>query len=334
MDPKIKLLRYYDRVQGILKKEFLPPIMADVDVVSGRCNLDCEWCCQRTSREVKETTFMSVDTMKRMGPFCKKWGIKSWRIAGDSEPTLNPNIHYLLNSGHENGIDMGLITNGVLLDKVKNLHLLTWVGIGLDAATAKTWSRLKRSPEENFHRIINNIKRIRNDIPNLEVSIKFIRWSEETDLGRKDFSSSLIAPNKRKIIPDRQRDNFTDAEKLPEFAKELGVKYILRDAFPKNMANQYRFKVCRATPLYATFGADHKFYLCCDVRTNYILTDDYTKNNWQELYDLWGSQKHKDLIDSINPKKCKFCSKEWLNTIMENIILDGKHTKEYQVTFI
>lgn len=334
MDPKIKLLRYFDRVQGILDGEFYPPIMADVDVVNGRCNLDCEWCVQRASREVKETIFMSVETMKRMGPFCRKWGVKSWRLAGDSEPTLNPNMHYLLRSGKENGIDMGLITNGVLLDTVEDLHLLTWIGVSLDATTAKTWARLKRSPEKNFHRIINNIKRIRNNAPNVEVSIKFIRWSEEIDLGRKDFSSSLAVPNKKEATPSRQRDNYADAEMLPQLAEELGVKYILRDAFPKNSASQYRFKVCRATPLYATFGADHKFYLCCDVRTGYILTDDYTKNDWQELYDLWGSQKHKDLIASINLKKCKFCSKEWLNTIIANIILDGKYSKEYQVNFI
>ncbi len=334
MDSKIKLLRYFDRVQGILDGEFLPPVMADVDVVSGRCNLDCEWCAQRTSREAKETTFMSVETMKRMGPFCKKWGIKSWRIAGDSEPTLNPNIHYLFYSGHEYGIDMGLITNGVLLDRVKDLHLLSWVGVSLDAATAKTWSRLKRSPEENFYRVIDNIKRIRNDIPNLEVSIKFIRWCEDIHLGRKDLSSSLTDKKREKPIPITQKDNYTDAELLPQLAEELGCKYISRDALSKNLSGQYQFEICQGTPLYATFGPEHKFYLCCDVRTDYILTDDYTKNDWQELHDLWGSQKHRDIIASINPKKCKFCSKWWLNTIIENIILDGKYSKEYQVNFI
>lgn len=304
----------------------MSPIMADVDVVSGRCNLNCEWCCQRSSREAKKTTFMSVETMKGMGPFCKKWGIKSWRIAGDSEPALNQDIHYLFNSGHKYGIDMGLITNGVLLDRVKDLHLLSWVGISLDAITAKTWSSLKGSPEENFNRIIKNIKRIRKDIPDLEITIKFTKWSEEVHLGRKDFSL--------KTVVSKKRNNYKDAEMLPRLAEELGVKYNLHEAFSKNMANQYRFEKCLGTPLYATFGADHKFYLCCDRRNDYILTDDYTRKDWQELYGLWGSQKHKNLIASINPRECKFCSKEWLNTVIENIILDGKYTKDYQVSFI
>ncbi|MEW6088413.1 MAG: radical SAM protein [bacterium] len=334
MDSKIKLLRYYDRVKGILDGEFLPPIMADVDPVNGACNLNCEWCAQRASQETKESTFMSIETIKKMGPFCKKWGIKSWRIAGDSEPTLNPDIHYLFQSGYENGIHMGLITNGVLLDKVKNLHLLSWLGISLDAATARTWSQLKGSSEKNFHRIINNVKRIRDSVPDLEISLKFIRWCEEIHLGRKELSPTMGIRDKKKTTQCRQKDNYADAEMLPQLAKTLGCKYILKDALPKNSAIQYEFEVCRGTPLYATFGANHKFYLCCDVRTGYILTDDYTRNNWRELYDLWGSQKHKDLVASINPKKCKFCSKEWLNTIIGNIILDGTHSKKYQVNFI
>jgi MoaA/NifB/PqqE/SkfB family radical SAM enzyme len=328
MDSKIKLLRYYDRIQGILEGDFLPPIMADVDVISGSCNLDCEWCAQRKSRQAtKSITLMPLETMRKIGSFCRKWGIKSWRIAGNSEPTLNPDINYLFRSGQENGIDMGLITNGVLLDKIKDLKFLTWIGISLDATTAKTWSRLKRSPEKNYYRIIDNIKRIRDDIPDLEISLKFIKWSKKNHLGRKDFS-----PNS--TIPVEQNDNYDDAEKLEPLAKKLGVKYILREAIPKNMTNEYKFEKCQATPLYATFGADHKFYLCCDVRDGYVLTDDYTKNDWKELHDLWGSQKHKDIIASINPKRCKFCSKEQLNSIMENIILNGKYSKEYQVNFI
>lgn len=334
MDSKIKLLRHFDRVQGILEGHLLPPIMADVDLVSGSCNLNCEWCAQRASQETKKPTFMSIETIKRMGPFCKEWGIKSWRIAGDSEPTLNPNIHHLFSNGHEHGIDMGLITNGVLLDKVKDLHLLSWLGISLDATTAKTWSQLKGSSEKNYYRVINNIKRIRDAIPDLEVSIKFIRWSDKIHLGRKELSPNMMVSKKRKSDSSRQKDNYADADMLPQLAKELGCSYILRDALPKNSKSRYEFEICRGTPLYATFGADHKFYLCCDVRTGYILTDDYTRNNWHELYDLWGSKKHKDIIASINPKNCKFCSKEWLNTIIENIILEGKYSKKYQVNFI
>lgn len=330
-DEKVKLLRHYGRVQGILDGALRPPVMADIDVVNGLCNLDCEWCAQRGSREAKKPTFMSVDTMTRMGPFCRQWGVKAWRLGGDSEPTLNKNIHRLFRSGGDQGIDMGLITNGVLLDTVSDLHLLRWVGISLDAVTDTTWSRLKNADPSTFHRIVNGIRALREKCPDLNITIKFVRWSNADHLGRYDLSSEHKAGAGYNGV---RLDNFEDAERLPDFAKELGCNYILRNALPKNGSQEYRFDVCRATPLYATFGSDHKFYLCCDQRSNYILTDDYTRDNWADVPSLWGSAEHKKLIDSIRPKACKYCSKEWLNTILESVMLDGKYTRDFDVNFI
>ncbi len=332
MDPKIKLLRYHDRVMGAVEGEFKPPIMADVDATNGLCNLDCEWCAQRASQETKPATFMPVETMQRMGAFCAAWGVKSWRLAGDSEPTLNQNIHHLFRSGHEHGISMGLITNGILLDKVQDLQHLTWIGVSLDATTATTWSRLKHSPERNFHRILDNIKRIKDHHPQVEISLKFIRWSNQASQGRTEMASDHAAQASASAV--EQRDNFTDSEDLPRLAAALGCKFILRDAILKDCATHYRFDICRATPLYATFGATHQFYLCCDQRTGLMLTDDYRRDDWQELLRLWGSPRHKELVASIKPKNCAYCTKEWLNSILENIVLDGPRSQEYQVDFI
>jgi len=330
-DEKVKLLRHFNRLQGILDGRLQPPIMADIDVVNGLCNLDCEWCAQRQSREAKKPTFMSVETMARMGRFCREWGVKAWRIGGDSEPTLNKNIHHLFHSGAEHGIDMGLITNGVLLDTVSDLHLLRWVGISLDAVTDTTWSRLKNADASVFHRIINGIAVLRAKCPALNITIKFVRWSNADHLDRYDLSSERRSGGGYEGMT---LDNYADAERLPEFARELGCNYILRNALPKNGAQEYRFEVCRATPLYATFGSDHKFYLCCDQRSNYILTDDYTRNDWTELLSLWGSPEHMRLIDTIVPRACPYCSKEWLNTVIESIVLDGKYTRDFDVNFI
>ncbi len=330
-DEKVKLLRHYGRVQGIVDNELLPPVMADIDAVNGLCNLDCEWCAQRESREAKKPTFMAVDTMTRMGPFCRKWGVKAWRIGGDSEPTLNENIHHLFRSGADHGIDMGLITNGVLLDRVSDVHLLRWIGVSLDAVTDTTWSRLKNSDASNFHRIIDGIRAIREKHPELNITIKFIKWSNAQHLDRYDLSSAHEGNDGYGGV---KLDNYSDAESLPRFAEELGCNYILRNALPKDSAKTYRFDICRATPLYATFASDHKFYLCCDQRSNYVLTDDYTRNDWTELLSLWGSPEHKRLIGTIRPKACKYCSKEWLNTIIENIVLDGKYTRGFDVNFI
>ena len=339
LDPKTKLLRHKKNVEGILDGKFEPPIMVDVDVVEGFCNLDCAWCSQAKSRALKPRHYMKKGTMYGLGKFSKKWGIKSWRIATDSEPTLNKDLHHLFISGKENNIDMGLTTNGVLLDTIKNLDNLTWIGISLDAVNAKTWSLAKRSPEKNFHRIIDNIKMIKDKFPDLDLSIKYHKWSSVGEnLGKNDFYPDMDSFSEDKKFKTKHKDevieNIEESKKLPELAKKLGVPYVLRDAFPADFAKNYKFTKCLATPLSGTFGADHKFHLCCDARNVFVLTDDYTRDNWEELPRLWSSKKHKKLIDSINPQKCLGCSKFKLCSVLENVVTDGEYTKDYQVNFI
>jgi hypothetical protein len=334
LDTKAKLLRHFDRVKGIIEGKYLPPLMVDIDVYEGPCNLDCIWCSQAVTRNRTDRAIMPVETMERLGLFSQKWGIKAWKIAGLSEPTLNPNLDVLLQSGHVHGIDMGLTTNGLLLDRIINLNLLTWVGISLDATTAKTWSLLKKSPEKNFLRIIDNINFLRDKCPDLDISIKYCRWSSTTHPHKNRFYPGLQPFEKARKDTIRKIDNYADAERLPELANKLGCNHILRDAFPENFPSLYKFDKCLATPLEGVFGADHKFHLCCDARNVYVLTDNYTRNNWEELPSLWSSKKHRELIKTIDPKKCLGCSKWKLCSVFENVVLDGKYTKDYQVNFI
>ena len=289
-----KLLKHYSRLNGIIKGKFHPPVMVDVDPVNGMCNLDCEWCSQGKSR-VNERILMSKKKMEELGKFCSKWGVKAWRISGNSEPLLNKNIDILIESGYKNNIDIGLITNGILLDIPKNLGLLNYLGISLDATDKNTWAKYKRASPELFNKIINNIKKVRKEYPSLDISIKFVKW----------------------------KDNFKE-EDAKNLAEKLGCNCIIRDPIPN--AEFYR---CLATPLGGVFKADGSFDLCCDARGKFVLAKDY-----QELLEVWGTKKHKELIKSINPKKCEGCAKTEINYILENVMQEGPYTDKSQINFI
>lgn len=333
MDVSLKLLHHSQQIASIADGGFMPPVMVDIDPVDGACNLDCEWCCQATSRASRPAAFMSEATMDRLGYFSYDWGIKAWRISGDSEPLLNKHIDVLLNSGHVNGIDMGLITNGSYLDRPKLLKHLTWLGVSLDATSASTWSKLKRAAASGFHKIIDNVKRVRAALPDLDITIKFLRWRSEQSLGKREFSTYAL-PVLNSVSPE-QPDNVEDAEALPQFAKELGCNYLLKDSYPKDFAKSYKFTKCHATPLGGVFAADHRFHLCCDARSIFVLTDDYTRDEWRELPRLWGSAAHKALIAKIEPQKCLGCAKHKMNDVLENVVLPSGHAaRQAQLNFI
>lgn len=322
MDSRLKLLRHADRIAGIQTGKLLAPVMVDVDPVDGVCNLDCEWCCQAASRASRPATFMEVSTMHRLGEFCAQWGVKAWRISGDSEPLLNKHTHELLAAGNANGIDIGVITNGVFLDRldVHALRRLSYLGVSLDAATPETWARLKRSKPEGFTTILENVRRARELAPQLDISLKFIKWEPVHNLSKESFAdSSLPLLNEQAI---RDTSNYRDAELLPALAQSLGVNHILKDAYPSNMPATYRFERCHATPLGGVFDASHNFHLCCDARNRFVLTDDYTRDNWQELPRLWGSEKHWELIRSIEPQKCAGCAKHKMNEALQHLAVE------------
>lgn len=329
MDPRLKLLRHCDSVYGLLQEQFRPPVMVDVDPVEGVCNLDCEWCCQAASRASRPAAFMTSETMARLGPFCRTWGIKAWRISGDSEPLLNRQIDVLIDSGYAGGVDMGLITNGVYLNRVapESLQRLAYLGVSLDAATAATWSRLKRSDPANFERIIDNVRWAKSVAPNLDISLKFVRWGDQS-LHKGDFSGGGLPV----IGNESLVGNEHEAEDLVKLAESLGVHHLVRQAYPVDLPKYYQFERCRATPLGGVFDAGHKFHLCCDARGRYVLTDDYTRDDWQELPRLWGGERHRELVASIEPQKCLGCAKQQLNELLEHVVVSP--ARDLQVNFI
>lgn len=291
-----KLLRHYNRLNGIIKGKFHPPVMVDVDPVNGMCNLNCEWCSQKNTKYGdNKRVLMPKKMMVELGPFCAKWGVKAWRISGDSEPLLNNEIDTLIESGHQSKIDVGLVTNGILLDRPKKLRLLHYLGISLDATDADSWAKFKGANPNLFYKILENIKKVREENPLLDISLKFVKWKDNFD------------------------DN--DAKKL---AKNLGCNCIIRDPIPVP-----EFDVCLSTPIGGVFKADGSFDICCDARGEYVLAKDY-----QKLLNVWGTDKHKNLIKSITPRKCDGCAKTDMNFILHNIMQDGIHTDKSQINFI
>jgi len=274
---------------------------------------------------------MPESTMTRLGSFSRDWGVKSWRIAGDSEPLLNQEINTLIASGSESGINMGVITNGVYLNRLtsESLAKLDWLGISLDAGTGQTWSRLKKSPAGNFERILDNIAAVRSRAPTLDVAIKFLRWSSAEHLCKEDFGQGLL-PVFEPSPTDA--DNSNEVEKVRKIAADLGVRAIVKDAFPRNLPEKYRFTQCHATPLGGVFDASNMFHLCCDARGIFVLSDDYTRDDWQELPRLWGGARHRELIASIDPRKCVGCAKYGINELLESHLIVGDRSE--QLNFI
>jgi sulfatase maturation enzyme AslB (radical SAM superfamily) len=163
-----KLLAHVETWKNIKRGKPLPaPILITVDPTNV-CNLNCVWCNAEFVRERK--TSLSRKALLNIADFLPKWGgenkesnerIQAVCIAGGGEPLLNPHTGCFIDRVIENGVEVGVVTNGLLINKnVDSLSHSTWVGVSVDAGTKETFTKLKldrTNDDESFDKVIENI---------------------------------------------------------------------------------------------------------------------------------------------------------------------------------
>lgn len=110
----------------------------------------------------KKVLLKLADFLPRWGENNPTWipGVEAVCIAGGGEPLINPAIADFIDRLIQNGIEVGVVTNGLMIYRyIDALSQCTWIGVSIDAATRETYNKLKGLPPDNdtFDRVIENI---------------------------------------------------------------------------------------------------------------------------------------------------------------------------------
>jgi len=95
---------------------------------TNRCNLNCSWCsCSERDKRIE----LPYERIKKLFDIGEELGTKATTITGGGEPTLHPQISEMIRYADERDIKGGLVSNGLLLDRVDTdaLRRLTWTRI-------------------------------------------------------------------------------------------------------------------------------------------------------------------------------------------------------------
>ena len=84
--------------------------MADISLTD-RCNHKCPTCVGNMANREE----LSVEKWENIARDFAKCGVKSVKIAGGGEPILYQGYEEVIKNFKENGIDVGLVTNGTSL---------------------------------------------------------------------------------------------------------------------------------------------------------------------------------------------------------------------------
>jgi MoaA/NifB/PqqE/SkfB family radical SAM enzyme len=345
----MKALIWRENFEGIVKGQFLPPVTVDTDPTN-KCNYNCIWCNAFDYIHTDKHT-LSESHMIKLADFYKEWGVHSTCVAGGGEPLVNPGLIGFLERLHQNGIESGVITNGSLMtDKHIDVIAKTsrWCGFSMDAGSNNTYAKVKGiSDKKMFDKVVENINKLTKRVDELgtkcDIAYKYLLHPTNAheifqaaelakSIGVRDFHLRPVGWDNITVTKDKDPISFF--ELLNDIDKQIKAAMTLEDGrfrffgirhkFDPYMARKINFSKCRATPLLATFGADGKCHLCFDMRgrKDLILCDHDPEP--REILKVWGSQFHKDLIDSIDPKKCPRCTFGPYNEMTEQVFMkDG-----------
>ncbi len=368
-----KLLAQVYRWRLIKRGNPIPqPALVTVDP-SNICNHRCIWCNAKVAME-KSKNILDKDTLLEIADFLKEWqgapqwekGVEAVCIAGGGEPLTNKYVGEFIDKLVENGIEVGVVTNGYFIDKfIEPLSKCTWVGVSVDAGSKEVFNKLKGMPEDsdNFQKIIENINKLykysKKNKTKLSLSrlgygigYKYLLHPENIkdvykaakiakEIGCKNFHIRPVGNSWDDL--NNTSFKFTDDD-IINFEQEVKKARTLENenfnvfAVVHKFGNQFEkandFKNCYAIFMTCVFmppvKSGYKFTLglCCDRRGDErLVLGRFKKPN--EITKTWGSQKHWDIFDNINLKDCPRCTYQPHNQIYEKVILEDSMTYKF-----
>ncbi|MDO8425953.1 MAG: radical SAM protein [Deltaproteobacteria bacterium] len=205
-----KLMYHVERVNQWLKGVDIYPVYIEISPI-GACNHRCTYC----ALDYMEYNPRSLDTqiLKKRLTEMGSLGVKSIMYAGEGEPLLHKDISEIINHTKKSGIDAAVTSNGVLFtDKVFEacLESITWIKISINAACPETYSKIHRTKEEDFGKVIDNIS-------------KAVKFRESRRLASTIGMQMILLP-----------ENVNEAVSLAKKAKEIGADYLVIKSYSQH----------------------------------------------------------------------------------------------------
>lgn len=285
MDEKITF--YLEEIKQIKNQEFIPPVTCEIDI-SNKCSLDCKFCM--CSKYIKNSRVdMTMENYLRLIYDLKRIGTRSITFTGGGEPLENPLFNKFIDIAFDLQFEVGLITNGMFLDKVQKLSKFKFIRVSLDASDSETYKIVKGV--DCFDKVVENIKNALKQ--NKTVGISYI-----------------VGPDNNTRLVDAQ----TLADTLGVIFIQFKPAYINNEAFKFKMPKQeettmktYRYKTgerlpCQIAHLVGIVTADGGVYYCSHHRGE---PQFYIGSISQESFEsLWTKRLH---YKNFAIKQCPPC---------------------------
>jgi len=299
-----KIYYYLDQVEKLNRGEFVAPISCEIDP-SNACNLKCGFCMFGDWRK-DHHEHLHMDMYISLIGELQQMGTKSITFTGGGEPLMNPNFNMMVSIAKSLGFQIGLVTNGVLLDRVEHPEDFLFIRVSLDAHNRKDYKKVKGA--DQFDTVLENITKTLNRNKIIGLSYVVGPYNNK-DLQKAEDLANELGVSYLQIKPSYVNENkeiFTDFE-YPDGRPIIGTKrYLPEDNVP-----------CTIAGLVAIIGANGDVYFCCQGRGVDRLTLGNLKD--KSLKEIWTER----LALKPNVSLCPMCRYMNYTKAYKSILEDG-----------
>jgi len=348
----LKFLHHADRLAVLRDGGQTVPVHAQL-IISDLCSHACGFCSYRWEGNVSNQLFhvLGQDGKKnhnpaRFIPYEKiteiiddfaEMGVKAVQFTGGGEPTVHPRHHDAFKYAIDRGLQMSLVTHGVLLkpETIETLTRATWVRVSVDCGTPETYSAVRRVSASQFDRATANIAALcaarDRTGSKVVVGVGFVvthdNWREVVQ--GASLAKSLGADNFR-ISAVFQPDGanyfagfHAEASRLCREATALSEgRFKVVNMFGNRLSDlelgNPDYKTCGYMQFTTYIGGDQNVYRCCTTSYNEQGLIGSLKH--QRFKELWESQAKRNDFDGFDAHGCKRCMFNGQNRAIEYAI--------------
>jgi sulfatase maturation enzyme AslB (radical SAM superfamily) len=311
-------------------------MQVDIDLTN-ICNQDCFYC---NSAEHRKNAPVQKDYREYIELLNK---LASWRahspnsygslhsitFPGGGEPTLLKGYEKVV----EHCIDLGFLssitTNGYKLDKlinsvsVEKIQKMAWIGIDIDAGEEVLYERIRKtlSKKSIFNRVMKNASDLVKIGANVDFKVLLSDLNSTKDALENIFQKSQEVGVRMLYIRPAILNSvaYMITPSMIDTMNTLSEKYNVKLKINQSKYLERTYSRCHQMFQFPVFCADGYMYACCDNKGN----ERFKLGRWDEgdfRSDVWLSDHHKKLYDSINTHFCQPCRANLSNIKIQNIM--------------